>query len=116
MLVLTMIAGTPMHMNSRIFVLKASSPNESARLADRKSTRLNSSHSVISYAVFCLKKKDIVRIPDAVVPDAQFFIGDGGVVAVAGIDGEDDEIVAARQTLALAIQIASRVEGAEQVS
>src|SRR5256885_11402689 len=33
---------------------------EAARLprgADRKSTRLNSSHLVISYAVFCLKKK-----------------------------------------------------------
>src|SRR5256885_6787006 len=29
----------------------------SARPADRKSTRLNSSHLVISYAVFCLKKK-----------------------------------------------------------
>src|SRR5256885_11187200 len=28
-----------------------------ARLLDRKSTRLNSSHLVISYAVFCLKKK-----------------------------------------------------------
>src|SRR2546427_8086235 len=27
------------------------------QLADRKSTRLNSSHSQISYAVFCLKKK-----------------------------------------------------------
>src|ERR1022692_4022545 len=27
--------------------------------ADRKSTRLNSSHLVISYAVFCLKKKQI---------------------------------------------------------
>src|SRR2546430_6167905 len=27
------------------------------RSADRKSTRLNSSHSQISYAVFCLKKK-----------------------------------------------------------
>src|SRR5256886_5443703 len=27
-------------------------------LADRKSTRLNSSHSQISYAVFCLKKKN----------------------------------------------------------
>src|SRR5256884_3830298 len=27
------------------------------RLADRKSTRLNSSHGYISYAVFCLKKK-----------------------------------------------------------
>src|SRR2546430_9027986 len=28
---------------------------------DRKSTRLNSSHSQISYAVFCLKKKKYVR-------------------------------------------------------
>src|SRR2546430_7671964 len=28
-----------------------------ARRPDRKSTRLNSSHSQISYAVFCLKKK-----------------------------------------------------------
>src|SRR5258708_23979479 len=27
------------------------------RLSDRKSTRLNSSHQIISYAVFCLKKK-----------------------------------------------------------
>src|SRR5256885_5267494 len=29
---------------------------------DRKSTRLNSSHLVISYAVFCLKKKKTLRI------------------------------------------------------
>src|SRR5207244_12871042 len=30
---------------------------EMSSLADRKSTRLNSSHQIISYAVFCLKKK-----------------------------------------------------------
>src|SRR5256885_3079802 len=30
---------------------------------DRKSTRLNSSHLVISYAVFCLKKKKVYEIP-----------------------------------------------------
>src|SRR2546430_8721350 len=30
----------------------------SERVRDRKSTRLNSSHSQISYAVFCLKKKN----------------------------------------------------------
>src|SRR3712207_8736113 len=29
-----------------------------AKIGDRKSTRLNSSHANISYAVFCLKKKD----------------------------------------------------------
>src|SRR5256885_11356851 len=37
-------------------------------LTDRKSTRLNSSHLVISYAVFCLKKKKTIihasRRPD----------------------------------------------------
>src|SRR2546426_3423525 len=32
-------------------------PHGQERTRDRKSTRLNSSHLVISYAVFCLKKK-----------------------------------------------------------
>src|SRR3712207_7365757 len=32
-----------------------------AQLVDRKSTRLNSSHANISYAVFCLKKKQQLR-------------------------------------------------------
>src|SRR5258707_8389426 len=32
-------------------------PMQHGRLLDRKSTRLNSSHANISYAVFCLKKK-----------------------------------------------------------
>src|SRR5258708_31394796 len=31
--------------------------HSSVRTSDRKSTRLNSSHQIISYAVFCLKKK-----------------------------------------------------------
>src|SRR2546426_1623455 len=31
------------------------------RRRDRKSTRLNSSHLVISYAVFCLKKKKVIN-------------------------------------------------------
>src|SRR5256885_4321352 len=35
--------------------------------ADRKSTRLNSSHLVISYAVFCLKKKKKVRQLDIMI-------------------------------------------------
>src|SRR5690606_39421048 len=33
-----------------------------AAFQDRKSTRLNSSHVKISYAVFCLKKKNIVDL------------------------------------------------------
>src|SRR5256885_11174244 len=35
----------------------AGSPSQTPTTTDRKSTRLNSSHLVISYAVFCLKKK-----------------------------------------------------------
>src|SRR2546430_284240 len=35
---------------------------EVTQFLDRKSTRLNSSHSQISYAVFCLKKKQRINI------------------------------------------------------
>src|SRR2546428_9220811 len=35
---------------------------------DRKSTRLNSSHDQISYAVFCLKKKNILMRLDVLAP------------------------------------------------
>src|SRR5260221_6384776 len=35
--------------------------DDALRGPDRKSTRLNSSHTVISYAVFCLKKKNCLR-------------------------------------------------------
>src|SRR5258708_8439485 len=38
------------------FMMSGVTPNASA--PDRKSTRLNSSHQIISYAVFCLKKKN----------------------------------------------------------
>src|SRR5947199_7610467 len=38
-------------------VLDLMGPRQMAILLDRKSTRLNSSHLGISYAVFCLKKK-----------------------------------------------------------
>src|SRR5437899_9191432 len=36
--------------------------------ADRKSTRLNSSHLGISYAVFCLKKKNTPLKEDSILP------------------------------------------------
>src|SRR2546426_3831542 len=39
------------------FVYNAAMMDEKLPRKDRKSTRLNSSHLVISYAVFCLKKK-----------------------------------------------------------
>src|SRR2546430_13595663 len=41
--------------------LRGGDPPGHGAEADRKSTRLNSSHSQISYAVFCLKKK---RVPN----------------------------------------------------
>src|SRR5688572_8012051 len=40
-----------------VVLAAAEAAHEGASLEDRKSTRLNSSHSQISYAVFCLKKK-----------------------------------------------------------
>src|SRR5205807_9590611 len=44
--------GVDQHCSYGFFICKTDHGN-----ADRKSTRLNSSHLVISYAVFCLKKK-----------------------------------------------------------
>src|SRR5205807_9711204 len=46
----------PCPARRRVRLLGATSARRKAEL-DRKSTRLNSSHLVISYAVFCLKKK-----------------------------------------------------------
>src|SRR5690625_6860875 len=43
---------------SRMESQPVSIPTAAAGDADRKSTRLNSSHVAISYAVFCLKKKN----------------------------------------------------------
>src|SRR5256885_7108929 len=45
-------AGVPEGSVERLMIRNSSPPQR-----DRKSTRLNSSHLVISYAVFCLKKK-----------------------------------------------------------
>src|SRR5258708_30440633 len=41
----------------RLFVHDRERPFLHGAVRDRKSTRLNSSHQIISYAVFCLKKK-----------------------------------------------------------
>src|SRR2546430_4589870 len=42
-----------------------------SRCADRKSTRLNSSHSQISYAVFCLKKKKKQKTTEAYLTETK---------------------------------------------
>src|SRR3712207_8744892 len=49
----------PDHVLTKAFYLLSGFPG---RWKDRKSTRLNSSHANISYAVFCLKKKIITLI------------------------------------------------------
>src|SRR5256885_10649562 len=46
-------------------------PTCSPSASDRKSTRLNSSHLVISYAVFCLKKK--IRLPSRLPPTRAYL-------------------------------------------
>src|SRR2546430_8543881 len=45
------------HRKAPTGVLSTRSGRHASERTDRKSTRLNSSHSQISYAVFCLKKK-----------------------------------------------------------
>src|SRR5258708_22966606 len=48
----------------RILRLKAILLSVGSSTQDRKSTRLNSSHQIISYAVFCLKKKKHHKIAE----------------------------------------------------
>src|SRR5258707_14460536 len=47
------------HDGTRVGPVKIGVPGYTSGTTDRKSTRLNSSHANISYAVFCLKKKKI---------------------------------------------------------
>src|SRR5437868_10625582 len=57
-LVKEVVAGEPrIEVQSLDGLLVDFARSVNARLLDRKSTRLNSSHVSISYAVFCLKKK-----------------------------------------------------------
>src|SRR5947208_9313010 len=50
-------SATQPNSNSTFFDFAWASAAFAAATSDRKSTRLNSSHQIISYAVFCLKKK-----------------------------------------------------------
>src|SRR5258708_31334755 len=45
----------------KVELRRQDAPARRLHLEDRKSTRLNSSHQIISYAVFCLKKKKTKR-------------------------------------------------------
>src|SRR5205085_8901770 len=57
------------------FTLERGGEGGGVKCSDRKSTRLNSSHSQISYAVFCLKKK---KTTPGSHPDAWLARGPGG--------------------------------------
>src|SRR3712207_7691108 len=50
------------HLRAQVGEVVHRGEREVALLVDRKSTRLNSSHANISYAVFCLKKKKITAL------------------------------------------------------
>src|SRR5438552_9948888 len=52
---------TPFYPESVISHLVYSCRGSDVQATDRKSTRLNSSHQIISYAVFCLKKKTMTK-------------------------------------------------------
>src|SRR5438552_9835885 len=45
-----------------------------AHAGDRKSTRLNSSHQIISYAVFCLKKKKKKKFDKQAIYETEVYI------------------------------------------
>src|SRR5689334_24420294 len=75
--------------------LKKGQPIIAAGAGDRKSTRLNSSHSSISYAVFCLKKKKtpremrrtatvVGRVPIAGVATSEVLVQPNGKAAYVG--------------------------------
>src|SRR5690242_20851270 len=61
-------------IDAQQFVSALSAATAKAGVRDRKSTRLNSSHMSISYAVFCLKKKKItipfdpIKVPACTTP------------------------------------------------
>src|SRR5688572_31402929 len=66
----------------------SSTPGAGGADRDRKSTRLNSSHSQISYAVFCLKKK---------------------IESSLTLTGEDNQRTAMAKTVGLPLGIASQL-------
>src|SRR5207253_7707700 len=53
---LSLDGGAPIRLDANVSGYTVSAPSDGSQ--DRKSTRLNSSHVAISYAVFCLKKKN----------------------------------------------------------
>src|SRR5690242_20764904 len=63
-----------------------------SRAGDRKSTRLNSSHMSISYAVFCLKKKNVQFVE---VDPPRRLVHRDVADFIAGVDAYDVETIVA---------------------
>src|SRR2546427_9331235 len=61
---------------TRAFFSEAARVMPESLMVDRKSTRLNSSHSQISYAVFCLKKKKAQAVGHLLVAVPAHCLGD----------------------------------------
>src|SRR6266581_6220034 len=79
--------------------------------SDRKSTRLNSSHPSNSYAVFCLKKKNVIVTPVGAVPE---IVGANGHCAFIVPSG-DAVMLAERMTrLAAEPDLLARMAAAAQ--
>src|SRR3712207_7396468 len=57
-----------------VVVVGEGDPGQAAAGGDRKSTRLNSSHANISYAVFCLKKKKQQLLSEHLHPLVPSFV------------------------------------------
>src|SRR5438270_10401786 len=79
------LGGVPAALGGRKFRSQVGRPPR-----DRKSTRLNSSHSQISYAVFCLKKKKVEcmgkRIQKEWHAGAEFYLPDEHIQSVDACD------------------------------
>src|SRR5258708_11448429 len=70
-----------------------------ARRRDRKSTRLNSSHQIISYAVFCLKKNKYITAYLLETPAAYPRFPDEGIAGDPPLFTVADEVGAVRRLI-----------------
>src|SRR5437773_4403130 len=73
----TLFRSGPTNGLPRSFVEGTLFTSENAEGSDRKSTRLNSSHITISYAVFCLKKKKHQKVHADLQPATSALIHHG---------------------------------------
>src|SRR2546421_2801545 len=88
-------AGPPSRLPTSDAQVAASLNVRPTPMLDRKSTRLNSSHDQISYAVFCLKKKKTTQIfiPKIVAARITSYMCDGPTILIARTDANYAQII-----------------------